>query len=143
MKLLALNENWMKRRVRKGQFIGLSIVFVWFFVGGILHFVATDTEASIVPPYIPWPVAAVLVSGVFELLGAAGIVIPATRRAAGIGLFLLTLAVTPAHIYMLQQPELFPVPLWALWLRLPIQAALLALILWSTRRHPQHPQGQV
>jgi hypothetical protein len=53
---------------------------------------------------------------------------------AGIGLFVLTLAVTPAHVYMLQRPELFPVPLWALWLRLPVQAALLWLILWSTRR---------
>ena len=46
----------------------------------------------------------------------------------------LTLAVTPAHIYMLQEPALFPVPIWALWLRLPMQAALLWLILWSTQR---------
>jgi uncharacterized membrane protein len=40
--------------------------------------------------------------------------------------------VTPAHIYMLQRPELFAVPYWALVLRLPLQAALLALIAWST-----------
>jgi uncharacterized membrane protein len=125
--------------MRKGQIAGLAFVFIWFFVGGIMHFIATDTEARIVPPYIPWPVAAVLVSGVFELLGAAGILIGRTRRAAGVGLFLLTLAVTPAHIYMLQRPELFPVPLWALWLRLPIQAALLWLIAWSTwRLRPQY-----
>ncbi|MFL6657746.1 MAG: hypothetical protein ACJ8GW_06735 [Massilia sp.] len=118
----------------KRQFTGLAIVFVWFFVGGIMHFVATATEATIVPPYIPWPVAAVLVSGVFEILGALGILIPSLRRAAGVGLVLLTLAVTPAHIYMLQRPELFPIPIWVLWLRLPIQAALLALIWWSTWR---------
>jgi uncharacterized membrane protein len=125
--------------MRKGQIAGLAFVFIWFFVGGIMHFIATDTEARIVPPYIPLPVAAVLVSGVFELLGAAGILIGRTRRAAGVGLFLLTLAVTPAHIYMLQRPELFPVPLWALWLRLPIQAALLWLIAWSTwRLRPQY-----
>jgi len=74
----------------------------------------------------------VLISGVFELLGAFGILIPSTRKAAGIGLFLLTLAVTPVHIYMLQRPDLFNVPVWALWLRLPIQAALLWLIAWST-----------
>jgi uncharacterized membrane protein len=30
-----------------------------------------------------------------------------TRRAAGIGLFLLTIAVTPCHIYTLQRPDLF------------------------------------
>ncbi|MET0982024.1 MAG: hypothetical protein ABWY02_07980 [Telluria sp.] len=122
------------RPFSRGQVAGLAFVFLWFFIGGILHFVATDIEASIVPPWFPWPVAAVLVSGVFELLGAFGILVPATRRAAGIGLVLLTLAVTPAHIYMLQAPELFPVPLWALWLRLPVQAALLWLILWATWR---------
>lgn len=114
---------------------GLAFVFLWFFIGGIAHFVATATEMRIVPPYIPWPRAAVLVSGVFELLGAAGILWRPTRRAAGIGLFALTLAVTPAHFYMLQQPELFPsIPYWALVLRLPVQVALLALIAWSTWR---------
>lgn len=126
------------RQVSKPQLAGLTIVFLWFFIGGIAHFAATSTEARIVPPWMPWPVAAVIVSGVFELLGAFGILLPRTRRAAGIGLFLLTLAVTPAHIYMLQRPELFPVPLWALWLRLPIQVALLWLITWSTwRPHPR------
>ena len=135
---LGLPHLWKTRQVGAGQLAGLSFVFLWFFIGGTAHFVATDTEARIVPPYIPWPVAAVLVSGVFELLGAFGLLLPATRKAAGIGLFALTLAVTPAHIYMLQQPELFPVPLWALWLRLPVQVALLWLILWSTwRLHPR------
>jgi len=130
------------QQMSRPQIIGLAIVFLWFFIGGIAHFVATDLEATIVPPYIPWPVAAVLVSGVFELLGAASILVPSLRRAAGIGLFLLTLAVTPAHIYMLQQPELFNVPLWALWLRLPVQLALLALIVWSTWKPRGNPVAQ-
>jgi uncharacterized membrane protein len=112
--------------------IGLTLVFLWFLVGGVAHFALTDTEMRIVPPYIPWPHAAVFISGVFELLGAIGILIPKTRRAAGIGLFLLTIAVTPANVYMLQQAELFNVPRWALIVRLPFQAVLLALILWST-----------
>jgi uncharacterized membrane protein len=114
------------------QRIGLAVVFLWFLIGGIAHFAATDLEMRIVPPIIPWPRAAVLVSGVFELLGTAGLLWRPTRRAAGIGLFALTLAVTPAHIYMLQRPELFDVPYWALVLRLPLQVALLALIAWST-----------
>lgn len=111
---------------------GLTIVFLWFAFGGVAHFALTELEMRIVPPAIPWPRAAVLVSGVFELLGAAGILIPATRRAAGIGLFLLTIAVTPANVYMLQHAELFNVPRWALIVRLPFQVLLLALILWST-----------
>ena len=112
---------------------GIGFVVVWFFVGGIAHFALTATEMRIVPPWMPWPRAAVLVSGVLELVGAVGLIWRPTRRAAGWGLFLLTLAVTPAHVYMLQRPDLFAsVPYWALILRLPIQVALLALIWWST-----------
>jgi uncharacterized membrane protein len=122
--------------------VGVGIVFVWFFIGGVAHFAATRIEMSIVPPYIPWPRAAVLVSGVFELLGAAGILYEPTRRAALWGLFALTLAVTPCHIYMLQQPELFNVPYWALVARLPLQAGLLVLIAWSaTHGSPTLPQA--
>jgi uncharacterized membrane protein len=117
--------------------VGVGVIFVWFFAGGIAHFALTSTEMRIVPPYIPWPRAAVLVSGVFELLGAAGILYEPTRRAALWGLFALTLAVTPCHFYMLERPELFDVPYWALVARLPLQAALLALIAWSaSRRSP-------
>jgi uncharacterized membrane protein len=112
--------------------IGLILVFLWFLFGGVAHFSLTGVEMRIVPPAIPWPRAAVLISGVFELLGAVGILIPATRRAAGVGLFLLTIAVTPANVYMLQHAELFNVPRWALIVRLPFQGLLLALILWST-----------
>ena len=138
MMLSTLRDNWRARRISTGQAVGIGFVFTWFFVGGIFHFAATDLEASVVPPAIPWPVAAVLVSGVFELLGAIGILVPRVRRAAGVGLFLLTIAVTPVHFYMLQRPELFHVPLWALWLRLPIQVALLWLIAWSTWRPRRH-----
>jgi uncharacterized membrane protein len=124
-------------RLGRARGVGVGVIFVWFFAGGIAHFALTSTEMRIVPPYIPWPRAAVLVSGVFELLGAAGILYEPTRRAALWGLFALTLAVTPCHFYMLERPELFDVPYWALVARLPLQAALLALIAWSaSRRSP-------
>ena len=108
-------------------------MFLWFFIGGIAHFASTATEMRIVPPSIPWPRATVLVSGGFELLGAFGLLSRRTRPAAGAGLFLLTLAVTPANVYMLQRPELFPIAYWLLVARLPFQAALLWLIAWSTK----------
>ena len=116
------------------RWAGVAFVFLWFAIGGVAHFVLTETEIRIVPPYIAWPRAAVLLSGAFELLGAAGLLWRPSRRAAGIGLMLLTLAVTPAHFYMLERPELFPtVPYWALVARLPLQALLLVLIAWSCR----------
>jgi uncharacterized membrane protein len=114
---------------------GLAFVFIWFCFGGIAHFVATNAEMRIVPPYIPWPRLTVLVSGMFELLGALGVLWRPTRRAAGWGLFALTIAVTPANVYMLQRADLFSrVPYWLLVLRLPVQVGLLALIHWCTSR---------
>ena len=127
---MSVSQPPAKARRSKAKLAGLIFVFLWFLLGGIAHFAATDLEMSIVPPYVPWPRAAVIVSGVFELLGAAGLLLAATRRAACIGLFALTLAVTPANLYMLQRPDLFHVPYWALVARLPLQAALLALIAW-------------
>ena len=117
------------------KFIAVGFVFLWFLIGGIAHFVATEAEVRVVPPYIPWPHAAVWISGAFELLGAAGLLFRATRRAAGVGLFVLTILVTPVHIHMLQRPDLFDFPYWALLLRLPLQVALLALIAWGTFRY--------
>ena len=117
-----------RQSASRGRKAALVFIFLWFAIGGVAHFILTETEMRIVPPYIPWPRAAVLVSGVFELLGAAGLLWTPTRRLAGAGLFLLTIAVTPAHIYMLQSPELFNVPYWLLVARLPVQVALLALI---------------
>jgi uncharacterized membrane protein len=115
-----------------GRGIGLGAVFLWFFLGGIAHFALTSLEVSIVPPYIPDPRLMVFVSGAFELLGAAGIVYRPTRRVAGWGLMALTIAVTPANIYMMQHADRFGIPYAVLVARLPLQVGLLALIAWST-----------
>ncbi len=112
----------------------LVFVFLWFALGGVAHFVFTEAQMRIVPAWIPWPREAVLVSGVLELLGAAGLLLRSTRRAAAWCLFALTLAVTPANIYMLEQASAFPaVPYWALVARLPLQLVLLGL-LWMVAR---------
>ena len=91
----------------------------------------------IVPAWIPWPREVVLWSGAAELLGAAGLVARRTRRLAGWALVGLTLAVTPANFNMLQHAEAFPaVPYALLVARLPLQALLLALIVWSAGLWP-------
>jgi uncharacterized membrane protein len=129
-------ESSQPRRGVRWQRVALALVFLWFFFGGIAHFVLTEQEMRIVPPSLPDPRDIVLISGIFELLGAFGLLLPWTRRLAGWGLFVLTLCVTPAHFYMLQAPEQFGVPLWLLWLRLPIQVVLLWLIVWGSRWRP-------
>ena len=109
-------------------------IFTWFFVGGVMHFSKPDLFLRIVPPIIPYPLAAVYISGAFELLGAIGLGIKSTRSYSGYGLILLTIAVTPANIYMLQHAELFSeVPQWVLLARLPFQLFLIWLIWWCSR----------
>ncbi len=122
------------------QRVALVVVFFWFFLGGIAHFVLTDVEMRIVPPSVPDPRDVVLISGFFELLGAFGLMPKWTRRAAGWGLFALTICVTPAHLYMLNAHDQFAsIPMWLLWARLPVQAILLALIWWGSRWRPARP----
>ncbi|MBU6449204.1 MAG: hypothetical protein KGQ26_06205 [Rhodospirillales bacterium] len=112
----------------------LGFVFCWFFFGGIAHFAFTTAEMGIVPPWLPTHRLLVLVSGGFELLGAAGILMPRLRGAAGWGLVLLTIAVTPANIFMWRHAAQFPgIPEALLALRLPFQAVLASAIWWSTR----------
>ena len=116
------------------RLIGLTIVFAWFFVGGIAHFTATEFFVAIVPPWFPWNLLAVYVSGVFEILLALLLLWPAGRAQVGLGLILLTLAVTPANIHMYLNPDQFPESSETAYLiRLIVQVLLLALIWWSTR----------
>jgi uncharacterized membrane protein len=104
---------------------------------GILHFVRPDGFVKIVPSYLPSPLALVYVSGFFEVLGGAGLLVPRTQRAAAWGLVLLYLAVFPANVNMalhgIQLDDQHPVPVAALWLRLPLQLLLIAWAWWYTR----------
>lgn len=125
-------DDRRRKRRQVWRMAALWCVFLWFFLGGIAHFAWTEAEMRIVPSYVPWPRGAVLISGAFELLGAAGLLWRRSRRAAGWGLFLLTLAVTPANVTMLQDAQAYAVPYWLLLARLPFQLVLLGLILWST-----------
>ena len=116
------------------QRVGLVIVFLWFFLGGLGHFLLTDFFVSIVPPNVKAPETAVIVTGVLELLGAIAILMPTMRRLAGWCLFALTLIVTAANLHMWVNFDQFPdfAP-ELLGLRLELQVFLLALILFSTQ----------
>jgi uncharacterized membrane protein len=119
--------------MNKLKIVGMAFVFLWFMGGGVMHFISPEFFLAIMPPSLPYHEAAVAISGVFEIIGAVGLLFQRTRRMAGIGLFFLTLAVSPANIYMSLNPELFPdVSDLALTLRLVMQVLLLACIWWST-----------
>jgi uncharacterized membrane protein len=100
---------------------------------GVTHFVLTRTYEGIVPDYLPAHRALVVVSGVAEIAGGLGVMVsrrlPEVRKAAAWGIVVLLVCVLPANVWMVQHPERFPgVPVWAMWLRLPLQ---LVLIWWA------------
>jgi uncharacterized membrane protein len=133
------NDKVRQPKLKLPRIMGLGFVFLWFFIGGIAHFAFTELEMKIVPPWLPAHRELVLVSGVFELIGAIGILFHSTRRIAGWGLILLTITVTPANVFMLQNANQFPeVPYWALIARLPLQFLLLLCIWWATSPPKPH-----
>jgi uncharacterized membrane protein len=89
---------------------------------------------AMVPPAVPFPSAMVYLTGVLELLGALGLVIAPTRRAAGYCLVLLFVSLLPANIYAATADIPFAgEPASPLWQRIPEQVVYIATALWATR----------
>lgn len=111
------------------------IVFGVSFVAiGMLHFVTPVPFVAIVPPYLPWPTALVLISGAAEIFLGALLLFRRTSVLAAWGLILLLIAVYPANIHMAVNAHLYPsVSPTALWARLPLQFALIGIVFWFTR----------
>ena len=113
----------------------VRVLFAAFFVvAGVTHFTNRDFFTSIVPPYLPWPVMLVYLSGVAEIVLGVMLLIPATMRLAAWGLIALLIAVFPANIHMAMNPQLYPdVSMSALLIRLPLQGVMVAIAYWFTR----------
>ena len=94
----------LRRQLAKAVAVGLAAMFV---VTGVAHFVnpLRRDMIAIVPPRLPAPGLLVTVTGVLELLGAAGLLYPPTRVAAAVCLFLLMLVMFPANVYASRMPN--------------------------------------
>ena len=106
---------------------------IFFIVAGVLHFVKPRWYLAIMPDYLPAQRELVYASGVAEIAGGLGTLIPATRK-AGSWLSIATLvAVFPANLHMALNPDRFdsvPGGATGLYARLPLQALLIAWA-WS------------
>lgn len=109
----------------------LCVVFV---LAGLNHFINPALYLKIMPPYLPWHLFLVYLSGFFEMALGVLLLIPAFTRVAAWGLAALLVAVFPANIHMAVNPQLYPdISPLALWLRLPLQAVFIAWAYWYTR----------
>jgi len=121
--------------------MGLAAMGIFYCAAGVAHFARPGIYLAVMPPYIPWPLAMIAISGAAEILGGIGVLVPdglvfsRTRVAAAWGLAALLIAVSPVHINMCLHPDRFPgIPLWAIWVRLPLQLPLIAWAWSYTRR---------
>jgi uncharacterized membrane protein len=108
-----------------------------FFIGaGVNHFRSPRFYERIMPPSLKGEAKRLVqLSGVAELAGGVGVLLPPTRRLSGLGLIALLAAVFPANLYMARKPEHFrKIPRWALYARLPLQPLMMLWAWRATRR---------
>lgn len=120
------------RSARRGE-LGLAVLFA---ISGMLHLLTPRRFEQIVPRPLPGKRALVYLSGAAELGCAAGLVAPATRRAAGLASAGLLVAVFPANVQMAL--DVFTgrgrVARLLAAARLPLQAPLVAIAWRAWRR---------
>ena len=111
----------------------LFLAAVSYVAVGVAHFTHTAFFTFIMPPWLPWHQELVWLSGFFEILGGVGLLSPQLRRISSRGLVMLLIAVYPANVHMALNPEPFiaeGMPLWGLYLRLPLQFVFIAWMWW-------------
>jgi uncharacterized membrane protein len=109
----------------------------FYVLAGINHFRNPDFYLPMMPAYLPAHLELIYVSGVAEILLGVAVLVPRTRRLAAWGIIALLVAVFPANLNM----AIYDIPvggrseglgIWN-WVRLPMQAVLLAWAWWYTR----------
>ena len=123
---------------------GLAIMFVFT---ASAHF--TDMKhdlAAMIPAPFPRDLWLVYLTGLLEIAGAIGLLVPRFQRIAGICLVVLLLAMFPANVNAaLNGIPLRGEPPTPLWLRVPIQVLFIVATWWTAIRQPsrrEEPGGQ-
>ena len=114
--------------------VGLAVMFCFT---AVAHFNAMRADlVRMVPPGVPNPEFMVTFTGICEILGAIGLLVPRTRRLAAVGLILLLLSVLPANIHAALSGVTLrgadPTPLVP---RIALQVLFIALVWWSGIRN--------
>lgn len=94
---------------------------------GALHLLRPEVYVPLLPPPFPQSKALIVGTGVPELLGAVGLFVPQTRRAAAAALVVFLIAIFPANVYVAGQ-TVSGLPMPDVPIRTAMQAAYMALV---------------
>lgn len=104
------------------------VLGIFFTVAGICHFIWPTYYLPIMPPWLPWHLPLIYLSGVAESAGGIGVFIPRFRRLAGWWLIATLIAIYPANIQLAMDGLVLKgksVPQWILNFRLLLQFGMI------------------
>ena len=124
--LLSLAGKFIyKDKLNDSRLKGRIAASIMFFLTGITHFTNAQAFLEITPDFIPATKEMIYISGIFEMLGAIGLLIPRFQKFSAWGLILLLIAVFPANINAavndIRTEVAFGIGSWYLWVRLLFQ----------------------
>ena len=110
--------------------VGLAAMLLFT---SVAHFSSLRHDlARMMPPGIPSPMGMVYFTGLCEIAGAIGLLVPRTRRAAAVALIIFFLAILPANIHAANAGlTLAGNPVTPLAARIPMQLVFIALTWWA------------
>jgi len=109
----------------------LSLLMVF---AGVMHLIRPGFFLKIMPPYLPFHLELLYLSGVIEIGLGICLLIPRFSRLAAWGITALLIAVFPANIYLFQHQEIVRSSPTIHLLRLLLQGPLIFWAYWHTRR---------
>lgn len=107
---------------------------LFYAVAGVAHLIVTDAMMRIVPAWVPAPRLVVILTGLCEGIGAAALLRPRWRRAAGWALAAYALCVWPANIHhaVIDLTGGTGLPIWYHAPRLALQPLIIWWALWAS-----------
>ncbi len=133
------------KRLSSWRDAGRGALVVMFLFTGFSHFSSMKYDfAAMIPAPLPNDLWVIYLTGVLEIVGALGLLIPRTRKLAGICLVLLLVALFPANVYA----ALNEIPLRGeaptpLWLRGPIQLLFIGMVWWTSIKEPAESRQRI
>ena len=107
---------------------------LFYVIVGFNHFQDPEWFIRIVPPVLPYKLELVYVSGLFEIILGAFLMVPKTQKIAAKGLIILLVCVYPANIYLaLTNGAAMGVSPTIAWGRLPFQFVFIGLAYWHSK----------
>src|SRR5918999_493586 len=144
--LLLRGVGWLGvKQLSSWRDAGRGALVIMFLFTGISHFTSMKYDfAAMIPGPLPNGLWVIYLTGVFEIAGAIGLLIPQTRKLAGICLVLLLVVMFSANV----NAALNDIPLSGqdptpLWLRTPMQLLYVGMVWWTSIKAPSKEDGRL